>query len=169
MHTSHDALWRPPGGPRPFLHPFPVESRWTNQITSFSLSRSLSFSLVTHSLPLASLCLPPPRSLRARSLCLSLFLSFAVVLSPRRSSSSLSLSSSFLLSPHYPTHNRTRERDGATSFALHYSTAAYIASWSAVSTLSIVHTETREGSHHSLPMTGRRFFHQIKPEDAYGC
>lgn len=120
---------------------------------SLSLALSPSRSLPTVSLLPLYVSLPLVLSALTAVLPFSLSL-FAVVLSPRRSSSSLSLSSSFLLSPHYPTHNRTRERDGATAFALHYSTAAYIASWSAVSTLSIVHTETREGSHHSLSMTG---------------
>lgn len=120
---------------------------------SLSLALSPSRSLPTVSLLPLYVSLPLVLS-APHSLCLSLFLSLPSFFRPAVPPPSLSLSSSFLLSPHYPTHNRTRERDGATAFALHYSTAAYIASWSAVSTLSIVHTETREGSHHSLPMTG---------------
>lgn len=98
-------------GPRPFLHPFPVETRWTNQITSFSLFLARCFSLLLTLFPSSlSLSLSIFRQLY---LCLFLRLSslrrFAVALTlPLFFSPSLSLS--FLLSPHYPTHNRTRAR-----------------------------------------------------------
>ena len=55
MHTSHDALWRPPRGPRPFLHPCPVETPGGPTRLRPSLSLS-SF----HSSPCPSLSVPFP-------------------------------------------------------------------------------------------------------------
>jgi len=85
-------------GPRPFLHPFPGETRWTNQITSFSLFLARCFSSllillllsISHSLSFLSVLLPAlPFSLSslsflrcfviARILSLSLFLSFSLL------------------------------------------------------------------------------------------
>jgi hypothetical protein len=72
--------------PRPFLHPFPVETRWTNQITSFSLSCSLKLFrllLLSSRVPL-TLSLPPalpPSPLPSRpSPPLSLSLSLSLLL-----------------------------------------------------------------------------------------
>lgn len=143
-------------GPRPFLHPFPVETRWTNQITSFS-SLLIAFlvsspsSLFLFFLPVLSLSL----FLRLSSLAVSpsFLLYLSLFLPPLSRSSSL---------PHYPTHNRTpraRKKD-ATALARHRSFAAYTRSRSAVCNLNIIHRKACEKSYQSH--SHRHFSSQVK-------
>lgn len=137
-------------GPRPFLHPFPVETRWTNQITSFSLFLARCFSSLLTLLPLSlSLCLFFSFScllylslfLRLSSLrCFAVALTLSLSLSP-------SLSLSFLFSPHYPTHNRTPRERKTPAFAPHCSFGAYTRFQSAVCNLNIVYRKVCEKSY----------------------
>lgn len=150
--TSHDALWRPLGGPWPFLHPFPVETRWTNQITSFSLSR-FSLFFARYFSPL----LTPPDSLaHSRTPALPFSLSPAV-LSPRRPAVGF-LSSSLLLSPHYPTHNRmprARKKD-ATRLSLR---ALFL--WCLYARVPVCGFQLKHRSHSSLRRISPRSLHAI--------